>query len=208
VKTVWKRRLFTTFVISFATALSPALAQTVQWTPFSSEELQFSVSFCGAPSANPPTLDKRDDRTTTTRVYIARGEDYLCFVAIAEYNFTPDAEAELLLNQTNFINSVNGTLGTSRLTEFVNAPEKLPALTFTFEMPPNRVGTSIVIVKGTRVYELVFTSPKNINYTAALQKFLSSFEITPPPEHPVPRPAPNVDDPIGPGGFITPPAGY
>jgi hypothetical protein len=58
------------------------------------------------------------------------------------------------------------------------------------------------------VYELVFTSPKNMNYTAALQKFLSSFEITPSPENLAPRPPENQDDPIGPGGFITPPAGY
>jgi len=54
---------------------------------------------------------------------------------------------------------------------------KLPALTFTFEMPPNHTGKSIVILKGSRVYQLVFMYRKTMDYTAVQQKFLSSFEI-------------------------------
>ena len=42
--------------------------------------------------------------------------------------------------------AINGTLGTSRLTEVVNAPEKLPALTFTFVMSPSLAGKSIVVL--------------------------------------------------------------
>ena len=94
-------------------------------------------------------------------------------VGISDYNIKPDVEKELLLNQTNFVEAVKGTLGTSRRHEFVNAPEKLPALTFTFDMPPNHTGNSIVILRGSRVYELVFTYRKTLDYTAAVQKFLS-----------------------------------
>ena len=123
-------------------------------------------------------MEKKGVITGTTSLFKARGEDYFCMVGISDYNIKPDVEKELLLNQTNFIEAIKGTLGTSRRNEFVNAPEKLPALTFTFEMPPNHTGKSIVVLKGSRVYELVFTYRKNMDYTAAMQKFLNSFEIT------------------------------
>jgi hypothetical protein len=151
----------------------------VQWTAYSSaKELQFSVSFCGPPSANPPTVEQKGEKKGTVRLFTARGEDYFCMVGISDYNFKPDVEEELLLNQTNFMKAVDGKLLTSRRTEFANPPEKLPALTFTFDMPPNHTGKSIVILKGSRVYQLLFTYRKTTDYSAALQKFLSSFEIT------------------------------
>ncbi len=174
----WNRRLYMTLVVFFAATLAPALAQTVQWTPFSSKEFHFSVSFCGVPSTDPPTVEQKGDRRGTTNLFKARGDDYFCMIGISDYNFKPDVEEELLLNQTNFIKAVTGTLGTSRRNEFVRAPEKLPALTFTFEMPPNHAGKSIVILNGSRVYELVFAYRKTTDYTAAMQKFLSTFEIT------------------------------
>jgi len=99
-------------------------------------------------------------------------------VGISDYNYKPDVESELLANQTNFIKAVEGTLATSRRTEFANPPEKLPALTFTFDMPPNHTGKSIVILRGSRVYQLIFTYRKSADYSAAMQRFLSSFEIT------------------------------
>jgi hypothetical protein len=136
------------------------------------------VLFCGAPSADPPTVDRQGEKMGTVRLFKAVGEGYFCMVGISDYNFTPDVEAELLLNQTNFIKAVTGTLGTSRRSDFANAPEKLPALTFTFDMPPNHTGKSIVILKGRRVYQLCFTYRKSTDYSAAVQKFLSSFAIT------------------------------
>ena len=126
--------------------------------------------------------------TGTTWLFKVIGEGYFCMVGVSQYDFKPDVEEELLLNQTNFIQAVKGTLGTSRRTQFVNAPEKLPALTFTFEMPPDYAGKSTVILKGSRVYETVFAYRKTIDYTAAMEKFLSSLEITAPPSKPAPSP--------------------
>ena len=175
----WNRcRPFTTFVVCFATTLTPLLAQNVAWSPFSSKPFQFAVTFCGEPSEDPPVTETRGAITGTTRLFKARGENYFCMVGISDYNVKPDVEKELLLNQTNFVEAVKGTLGTSRRHEFVNAPERLPALTFTFEMPPNHTGKSIVILRGSRVYELVFAYRRTVDYTTAVQKFLSSFEIT------------------------------
>jgi hypothetical protein len=60
--------------------------------------------------------------------------------------------------------------------QFIDTGER--ALTFTYEMPPNLIGKAIVIIKGKRVYMLVFQYRKTKDYAAAVQKFLSSFQIT------------------------------
>jgi hypothetical protein len=116
--------------------------------------------------------------TATLNLFKAVTENYMCFVALADYNMKPDVEKELKLNETNFINAIKGTLGTSRRTEFVSRGEKLPALTFTYEMAPDFIGKAIVIIKGSRVYMLVFAYHKNKDYTSSVQKFLNSFQIT------------------------------
>jgi hypothetical protein len=179
-KPLWNRcRPFTTLVVCFAATLVPALAQTVPWSPYTSKPFQFVVSFCGEPSADPPVTETKGVITGTTRLFQARGENYFCMVGVSDYNIKPDVEKELLLNQTNFIEAIKGTLGTSRRGEFVaNATEKLPALMFTFDLPPNHTGKSIVILRGSRVYELVFSYRKTMDYKAAQEKFLNSFEIT------------------------------
>jgi hypothetical protein len=169
---------FIILVITLAAALPDALAQTVQWTPYTSaKEYRFSVSFCGAPSSDPPTVEKKGDKIGTVRLFTARTDNCFCMVGISDYNFKPDVEAELLLNQTNFIKAVKGTLGTSRRGGFAYGEIVLPTLTFTFEMPPNHTGKSIVILNGNRVYQLVFTYRKNTEYSDAQQTFLRSFEI-------------------------------
>jgi hypothetical protein len=175
----WNRcRPFTTFAVCCVATLIPALAQTVPWSPYTSKPFQFAVSFCGEPSEDPPVTETKGAITGTTRLFKARAENYFCMVGISDYNIKPNVEKELLLNQNNFIEAIKGTLGTSRRHEFGNAPEKLPALTFTFEMPPDYTGKSIVVLNGSRVYELIFAYRKTADYNPAMQKFLSSFEIT------------------------------
>ena len=177
-KTLWNLRLLTAFAVSAVTAVPAALAQDADWTPFSSREFQFSVSFCSAPSKDPASVDTKGDLTATLNLFKAITDNYMCLVALADYNRKPDVELELKLNETNFINAIKGTLGTSRRTEFVSRGEKLPALTFTYEMDPDFIGKAIVIIKGARVYMLVFAYHKNKDYTASVGKFLNSFQIT------------------------------
>src|SRR5258708_30422348 len=111
-KPYWNRcRPFTTFVVCFATTLIPALAQTVPWSPFNSKPFQFAVSFCGEPTADPPVTETKGVITGTTRLFKALGENYFCMVGISDYNIKPSVEKELLLNQTNFIEAIKGTLG-------------------------------------------------------------------------------------------------
>jgi hypothetical protein len=176
-KTPCKHRLLTVLAVSFVAAAPAAFTQSVDWTPFSSREFQFSVSFCGAPTKDEPSTDRNGEITATLNLFKAVSENYMCFVALADYNIEPDVEQELKLNQTNFINAIKGTLGTSRRMDFMNRGEKIPALTFTYELAPDLVGKAIVILRGKRVYMLVFQYRKTKDYAAAVQKFLDSFQI-------------------------------
>jgi hypothetical protein len=47
----------------------------VPWTSFSSNDVQLSVSVCGAPSSDPPTVETKGAMTGTTRLFKARGDD-------------------------------------------------------------------------------------------------------------------------------------
>jgi hypothetical protein len=177
-KTSCKHGLLTAFALLFLAGAPAAPAQSVAWTAFNSREFQFSVSFCGSPTKDPASTDSKGALTATLNLFKAVSQDYMCFVALADYNLAPNVEQELKLNQTNFINAIKGTLGTSRRMDFMNHGEKVPALTFTYEMAPDLVGKAIVILRGKRVYMLVFQYRKTKDYAAAVQKFLDSFQIT------------------------------
>jgi len=87
----WNRcRPFTTFVVCFATTLTPLLAQDVAWSPFSTKPFQFAVTFCGEPSEDPPVTETKGAITGTTRLFKARGENYFCMVGISDYNIKPN----------------------------------------------------------------------------------------------------------------------
>jgi hypothetical protein len=166
-KTLWA------LVLSLAAAVPAAPAQNVDWTPFSSKEFGFSMSFCGAPMRDKPSTETKGTVTATLNLFKAVTDDYMCFVALADYNIKPAVEQELKLNQDNFINAIKGKLGVSSRIQF----QGLPALQFTFEMPPDLIGKAIVVIKGSRVYMLVFDYHKSKDYTSAVQKFLTSFQI-------------------------------
>lgn len=176
-KTSCKHRRLTALAISFLAAAPAAFAQNVSWTPFTSREFQFSVSFCGAPTKDEPSTDRKGEITATLNLFKAVSEDHMCFIALADYNIKPAVEQELKLNQTNFIDAIKGRVGTSRRMDFMNRDERIPALTFTYEMDPGLVGKAIVILRGKRVYMLVFQYGKTKDYTGAVQKFLDSFQI-------------------------------
>lgn len=174
-----KYRLLTVIAASLIAAAPSAHAQNLEWSKFTSTEFKFSVSFCGTPTKDPSSTDSKGAITAILNFFqfSAASNDYMCFVAVADYNIAPDAEQELKLNQTNFINALKGTIGTSRRMDFVSGREKLPALTFTYETAPDMVGKAIVIVRGKRVYMPCFQYCKSKDYAADVEKFFSSFQI-------------------------------
>jgi hypothetical protein len=177
-KTPWKRSLLKALAVSCVASGAAAFAQNVAWTPLVSKEFQFSVSFCSVPKKDQTKVDRQKGVVATFNVFSGVTKNYVCAVSLADYSVTPDVEQELKLNQTNLVNPIKGTLRTSHRTDFIYRGEKLPALTFSYDARPDLAGKATVIVKGRRVYMLIFQYHKNRDYSLDVQKFLDSFQIT------------------------------
>jgi hypothetical protein len=162
-----------------------SISQTTAWVPFSPPGLNFSALFPSTPNASPPSIDKSSDGSvkSTTYLFMSTGGGVVCGVAVSLYTATSDVDAELTANQTNFLKGANATLLTSQRGEFVRGSQKLPDLTFTYEMPQsNYRGTAIVIVAvdGTvmHTYMALAMLPKDTSDTSPIDKFLNSFVFT------------------------------
>jgi hypothetical protein len=149
----------------------------VNWTFLSSKELHFSVSFCTVPTKDQTKVDRKKGVITTLYLFKGVAKDYTCAVSLADYNTAPDVEQEFKLNESSIINATKGVLRSSRRADFIYGGEKLPALTFSYEARPDLAGKATVIVKGRRVYMLIFQYHKMRDYSAAGQKFLDSFQL-------------------------------
>ncbi len=159
-----------------------ALAQSLDWRRVSPAGTDYSVLFPANPTENPPDADKGPDGSvrSTTRVAQFSGNGIFCGSSVADYNFTFDPNAELDADRESFLKSVHGTLGTSQRGEFTNGSDKLPELTFDFQAPEMGYrGKAIVVVKGNSAYMLVFLFSKDHDYTAEMERFLSSLEFAP-----------------------------
>jgi hypothetical protein len=157
----------------------PVLAQQLKWTPFKEPNLKFAVVFPGDPTINPPDVKKRDDGSVESTGYLfitASPGVYVALAGATDYNFSVDAEAELVADRDNFVKALNTKAANSRRFEFQAVDEKLPALSFDVA-GESITGKAIVVVRGNRAYMAVFIYEKAQDYSAAVDKFLASFEI-------------------------------
>jgi hypothetical protein len=173
-----KKHLFGLFLL--AVIAIPVLAQDFKWTPFKEPNLKFAVVFPADPTINPPDVKKRDDGSVESTAYLFTTGSTGVYVALAgatDYNFTVDAEAELVADRDNFVKALNTKAANSRRYEFQAGDEKLPALSFDVA-GETITGKANVVVRGNRAYMVVFVHQKTEDYAAAVEKFLNSFEIT------------------------------
>jgi hypothetical protein len=152
---------------------SPADAQNVQWSPFTSKEFPFSISLCSTPSR----VEKKNIADGTTNIVAATAGDIVCIVSMTDFNVDLAVEQEFKEQQATFLKSINGVLGNSRRVAFKSRSGTLPALRFTFRMKSARVGTTMAIIEGRRFYMLCFTFPEDKDYATALETFIDSFQI-------------------------------
>jgi len=175
-----KRTVLSAFLLVLAFPLIAA-PQTEEWSRFSPSGLNFSALFPGTPVEEPQSVDKRSDGSvdSTTYLYYFQGGGFYCGVGVSDYTFTVNVENELTANRDNFLKSVDGTLLTSQRGEFINGSEKLPELTFTFEIPKiDYRGKSIVIIRGNRTYMALAAISKDAPDNAFIERFLDSFKFT------------------------------
>ncbi len=159
----------------------PVLGQDFKWTPFKEPELKFAVLFPADPVKNDPQVTKRDDGSVESTGYLFTAGTqgvYLALAGATDYNFTVDAEKELAADRDNFVKALNLTAIDSHRYDFQAGDEKLPALAFSMN-GETTAGKAIVVVRGNRAYMAVFLYKKGAqDYSAAVDKFLESFEVT------------------------------
>jgi len=169
------------YLILIWTGVSLASAQTLDWKPFNSTELGFSMRFPGPPETLPPQVSKDTDGTVlvTTRMFLVKLPDLLCVTGVTNYTLNFNLDTELAADQTNFLKAIGANLVTGRRTEYISGSTRLPELIFTFEIPQTGfIGKAIVVVQEKRVYMAAFEFNKNTPYSTAMETFLDSLELT------------------------------
>jgi hypothetical protein len=158
----------------------PVLAQQFKWVPFREPSLKFAAIFPDDPTRNPPDVKKRDDGSVeSTGYYFAASSPgiYVALAGVTDYNFAVDAERELIADRDNFVSALDLKVTSNRRYEFQSGDEKFPALAFSME-DSTRIGKAIVVVRGNRSYMAAFLYRKSQDFAGAMDKYLSSFEIT------------------------------
>jgi len=168
------RKLFPACLLLLACVAAAGQAQA-PWQKFTSEEGRFSVLMPGKPSPEKETKQSPHG-PYTTYLFSARGDAQVFLVGWVDYapTFRFDVQKEIEANRDNFVKAVKGNLvGTT--------PIKLgthPGVEFTAETE-QVVYRSRVYVVGRRPYQLVAARVKGTDEPSDVNRFFSSFEITP-----------------------------
>ena len=145
------------------------------WTKFTSEEGRFSVLVPGTPEGKVETTPS-EHGPYTTHLFILRNPRNVFLIGYVDYDpsFNFNRQAELEMNRDNFVKGLEATLLTTKLLTI----DGYQALEFTAETS-ERVFRSRVYMVGRRPYQLVIGSPKNVDESAAIDRFFSSFKVAP-----------------------------
>ncbi|MFZ0820919.1 MAG: hypothetical protein WAM91_12680 [Candidatus Acidiferrales bacterium] len=172
-----KHLLVTCALLAFAI---PMLAQQFRWVPFKEPDLKFAILFPTDPVRNAPDVKKADDGSVQSTGYLFVSSTQGVYVAIAgrtDYNFTVNAERELIADRDNFVKATDSNLDNSRRYDFQSGDEKLPAMEFAAENS-TWFYKGVFVVRENNAYCALFGYVKGQDYSSATAKFLDSFEIT------------------------------
>lgn len=175
-----KRVLITSLFLVGASVILVS-AQTLDWKPFNSTELGFSVRFPGTPESDPPAVEKKSDGSVsaTTSIFKCTSPGLFSMVGVTDYTFSFNVDDEFIADQNNFLKAIDGKLVTSRRAEYVSGSGKLPELIFTFEFPKiDYIGRAVIIIREKRIYMAVFAFKRGAEYSTAMDTFLDSLELT------------------------------
>lgn len=144
------------------------------WIKFTSDEGRFSVLVPDSPSEKTETTDSQHG-PYTTHLFVVKGQTvYLIGWVDYDPSFNFNREAELEANRDNFVKGLNATLLSTRST-VVNG---YSAIEFSAEAG-DRIFKSRVLMVGRRPYQIVIGSPKGTDDKENVNRFFSSFKVTP-----------------------------
>lgn len=169
------KKLFAVTLIMLAATLALG-SQGGAWAKFSPTEGHFSVLL-------PPGAPKEDKETKdspygpyTTHLFTAREGNEIFLVGWVDYDpgFKFDVQKELEANRDNFIKGVNGKLLNTSKTSLGTHP----GMEFTAESSQAFFRSRVYVV-GRRPYQLIAITLKGTESTPNVNKFLTSFEVSP-----------------------------
>ena len=145
------------------------------WTKYISDEGRFSVFMPGTPEEKVETTQSEHGPYTTTLV-ILRQPRNVFLIGWVDYDpsFNFNRQAELEANRDMFVKNINARLLETHSTRI----DGYQALEFTAENA-NRVFRSRVYMVGRRPYQIVIGSPKGVDDSVNVDRFFSSFKISP-----------------------------
>jgi hypothetical protein len=164
-------RLLALSLIIFASSITQASTQIVQWARLSSPEGRFSILMPGRPLRDEQSKDTPNGKVVM-RFFTARSEGGVFIVAYADYNIS-DAKAELDANRDSFLKGMKATLISESDIKLEGNPGR--------EIKATREQLSIrsrIYLVGKRYYQAIAITPATLPGDVEADRFLSSFELT------------------------------
>ena len=144
------------------------------WVKFISDEGHFSVLVPDSPTEKTETTDSTHG-PYTTHLFIVKGTTvYLIGWVDYDPSFEFNRQAELEANRDNFVKGLGATLLSTRSTVISG----YSAIEFTAQTA-EKIFKSRVLLVGRRPYQIVIGSPKGTDDTVNVNRFFSSFKVTP-----------------------------
>jgi hypothetical protein len=145
------------------------------WAKFTSQEGRFSVLMPGVPENKVQTMPS-EPGPYTTHLFVLKGPRYVFLVGYVDYDpkFNFNRRSEMEMNRDNFIKGVEATL----LTTQSMIIDGYPVIEFTAETP-EKIFHSRVYMVGRRPYQIVIGVPKGTDDSANIDRFFSSFKVSP-----------------------------
>lgn len=154
---------------------TPPIDAPIGWTKFISEEGRFSVFMPGTPTEKTETIQS-EHGPYTTHLITLRGQRNVFLIGWVDYDpsFNFNRQTELEANRDNFVKGLNARLVETRSATI----DGYQAIEFTAENV-NRIFKSRVYMVGRRPYQIVIGSPRGIDDSANVDRFFSSFKVSP-----------------------------
>ena len=146
-----------------------------EWIKFESPQGLFSVLMPVQPTEQKGTTESPYG-PYTTNLYLSKGKGEMYMAGWVDYDpkYTFEVQKELEANRDNFAKAIKGTVGSTTPITFKGNP----GIEFDGTTPDYAFRSRVYIV-GKRPYMLVAAFPAGGEGAPNINKFLSSFELTP-----------------------------
>jgi len=156
-------------------AATPVPVDNGGWVRYNSVSGRFSVLMPETPDEKTET-EQSDHGPYTTHLFVVRDTKNVYLIGWVDYDpsFNFNRNAELEANRDNFVKGIKATLVSTRTLNL----DGYPALEFSAETE-DRTFQSRVYMVGRRPYQIVIGTPKDEPDAVSMNRFFSSFKVSP-----------------------------